>query len=106
MPEEAIVPQGADFYVYKVVDGQARRVPVKIGVRRDALVEIVEGLSIADQVVTAGMRLSRDGQPVRVLPAAPPVKPAAPKGGANGKDASKAGPPNKAAATSGTEVFA
>jgi len=106
VPEEAIVPQGADFYVYKVVDGQARRVPVKIGVRRDALVEIVEGLSIADQVVTAGMRLSRDGQPVRVLPAAPPVKPAAPKGGANGKDASKAGPPNKAAATSGTGVFA
>ncbi len=40
VPEEAIVPQGAEFYVYKVVDGQsAQRVPVKIGVRRDALVK-------------------------------------------------------------------
>lgn len=67
VPEEAIVPQGDAFYVYTVVEGAAKRVPVKIGVRRDAKVEIVEGLSPGDQVVTAGMRLSRDGQPVRVL---------------------------------------
>jgi membrane fusion protein, multidrug efflux system len=67
VPEEAIVPQGEEFYVFKVVDGAARRVPVKIGVRRDAMVEIVRGLAAGDQVVTAGMRLTRDGQPVRVL---------------------------------------
>ena len=76
VPEEAIVPQGEEFYVYKVVDGAAKRVPVKIGVRRDAKVEIVEGIAPGDQVVTAGMRLSRDGQPVRVL------SPAAGKGDA------------------------
>jgi len=40
---------------------------VKIGVRRDARVEIVEGLTAGDQVVTAGMRLSRDGQPVKII---------------------------------------
>jgi membrane fusion protein (multidrug efflux system) len=68
VPEEAIVPQGEEFHVYKVVDGMARRVPVKIGVRRAAQVEIVQGVAAGDQVVTAGMRLSRDGQPVRVLP--------------------------------------
>jgi membrane fusion protein (multidrug efflux system) len=67
VPEEAIVPQGEEFYVYKVVEGAAKRVPVKIGVRRDAKVEIVAGISPGDNVVTAGMRLSRDGQPVRVL---------------------------------------
>jgi membrane fusion protein (multidrug efflux system) len=76
VPEEAIVPQGEEFYVYKVVEGAAKRVPVKIGVRRDAKVEIVEGISPGDQVVTAGMRLSRDGQQVRVL------SPAAAKGDA------------------------
>jgi membrane fusion protein (multidrug efflux system) len=70
VPEEAIVPQGEEFYVYKVVDGAARRVPVKIGIRRAAQVEIVQGVAAGDQVVTAGMRLSRDGQPVRVLPSA------------------------------------
>jgi membrane fusion protein (multidrug efflux system) len=67
VPEESIVPQGEEFYVYKVVEGAAKRVPVKIGVRRDAKVEIVAGLAPGDRVVTAGMRLSRDGQPVRVL---------------------------------------
>lgn len=71
VPEESIVPQGGEFYVYKVVDGAARRVPVTIGVRRDAKVEILQGLAAGDQVVTAGMRLSRDGQPVRVLSGAP-----------------------------------
>lgn len=78
VPEEAIVPQGEEFYVYKVVDNAARRVPVKIGVRRDAMVEIVQGLAVGDQVVTMGMRLARDGQPVRVLT---PAAPAAPEQG-------------------------
>jgi membrane fusion protein, multidrug efflux system len=102
VPEEAIVPQGAEFHVYKVVDSQARRVPVKIGVRRDALVEIVEGLSAGDQVVTAGMRLSRDGQPVRVLqPGTSPIgTPAVPKAPGKEKGDSKAASPNKAAAQS------
>ena len=67
VPEEAIVPAGDDFYVYKVVDEAARRVKVAIGVRRDAKVEIIDGLAAGDQVVTLGMRLSRDGQPVRVV---------------------------------------
>ena len=83
VPEESIVPQGGQFYVYKVVDSVARRMPVTIGVRRDAKVEILQGLAAGDQVVTAGMRLSRDGQPVRVLPGA----------SAGGMDAAKAAPP-------------
>jgi membrane fusion protein (multidrug efflux system) len=86
VPEEAIVPQGELFYVFKVVEGAAKRVPVKIGVRRDAKVEIVEGISAGDQVVTAGMRLSRDGQPVRIL------SPAAGKGDAGGADKGGAAP--------------
>ena len=91
VPEEAIVPQGAEFFVYKVVEGQARRIPVKIGVRREALVEIVEGLKSGDQVVTAGMRLSRDGQPVRVLqPNTSGTAPGAPKGEGSGKVEPKA----------------
>jgi len=92
VPEEAIVPQGEEFFVYKVVDGAAKRVPVKIGVRRDAKVEIVEGISAGDQVVTAGMRLSRDGQPVRVLP----PEGGAPKGAPSKEDSSKGSPKDAA----------
>lgn len=76
VPEEAIVPQGDDFYVFRVVDkgGQAvaERVRIRTGVRRDARVEIVEGLASGDRVVVAGVRLARDGQLVRVMnPAGP-----------------------------------
>jgi membrane fusion protein (multidrug efflux system) len=91
VPEEAIVPQGEEFYVYKVVEGAAKRVPVKIGVRRDAKVEIVEGISPGDQVVTAGMRLSRDGQPVRVLSPASAKGDAAKGGAAPARDAADKG---------------
>jgi membrane fusion protein (multidrug efflux system) len=67
VPEEAIVPLGEDFYVFRIENGAAKRIKVKTGVRRDAKVEIVEGLAAGDQVVTAGMRLVRDGQPVKVV---------------------------------------
>ena len=89
VPEEAIVPQGGEFYVYRVVDGTARRMPVKIGVRRDAMVEILEGLAAGDQVVTAGMRLQRDGQPVRILTAG------AASGAPGGPSKAEAAPPAK-----------
>jgi membrane fusion protein (multidrug efflux system) len=105
VPEEAIVPQGEEFFVYKVVDGEARRVPVKIGVRRAAQVEVVQGLSAGDRVVTAGMRLSRDGQPVRILQ--PGVSPGdALKKDGSDKNDQKAAPPNKAALTQRLQIDA
>jgi membrane fusion protein (multidrug efflux system) len=67
VPEEAVVPLGDDFFVYTVADGKARRVLVKLGVRRDAQVELLEGVAAGDKVVTAGIRVQRDGQPVRVV---------------------------------------
>lgn len=68
IPEEAIVPQGAKVTVWKLVDGKAVRTEVRTGLRRDAKVEITEGLKAGEQVVVAGqVRLSRDGAPVRVI---------------------------------------
>jgi membrane fusion protein (multidrug efflux system) len=67
VPEEAIVPMGNKATVWKIVDAKAQRTEVKTGLRRDAKVEIVEGLQVGDIVVTAGqMRLSQDGTPVRI----------------------------------------
>jgi len=76
VPEEAIVPLGDDFFVYTVVDGKANRIRVKLGVRRDAQVELLDGVKPGDKVVTAGMRVQRDGQPVRIVERAiaPPKK--------------------------------
>jgi membrane fusion protein (multidrug efflux system) len=67
VPEEAIVPQGDNFFVFRVVDDKAQRVPVKLGVRREGQVELLDNVKPGDRVVTAGVRVQRDGQPVRVL---------------------------------------
>lgn len=67
VPEQAIVPSGNEFFVYRAVDGRAQRVQVQTGLRRDGLVEVVDGLAAGDRVVVAGqLRLTRDGQPVQV----------------------------------------
>ena len=65
-PEQAIVP-GAQPTVFKVVDGKAVVTRVKLGVRRAAQVEIVDGLAAGDVVVTAGQLKLRDGALVRAI---------------------------------------
>jgi membrane fusion protein (multidrug efflux system) len=74
IPEEAIVPQGGRSFVVRVVPGDkpdtlvSERVTVKTGLRQPGKVEILEGLSADDTVVTAGhQRLQKDGTSVRVL---------------------------------------
>ncbi len=61
------MPQGDSFFVFRVVDGLARRVPVKLGVRREGQVELLDNVKAGDRIVTAGVRVQRDGQPVRLM---------------------------------------
>lgn len=75
VPEQALVPQGTDQYVFKIVDGKTVRAKVEVGQRRDSLVEILRGLDEGDMVVTAGQLKVRDGTLVRVAAPAP-TKPA------------------------------
>jgi membrane fusion protein (multidrug efflux system) len=74
IPEEAIVPQGGRQFVIKVVNGAekdnqvSKRVEVKVGIRRPGRVEILDGLSEGDTVVTAGhQRLQKDGTVIKVI---------------------------------------
>lgn len=67
VPEQAIMPRGADQFVYTIVDGKAKQTKVMIGTRRDGRVEIVEGLGTQDLVVTAGHQKIRDGADVEVI---------------------------------------
>lgn len=67
LPEGVLVPQGDAQYVFKIVDGKAVRTKVDIGQRRDAKVEILNGVTKDDQVVTAGQLKLRDGTPVKVV---------------------------------------
>jgi membrane fusion protein (multidrug efflux system) len=64
IPEQAIVPQGDEQYVFRIADGRASRVRIEVGQRRDGNVEVLKGLSANDTVVTAGQLKIRDGVPV------------------------------------------
>jgi membrane fusion protein (multidrug efflux system) len=93
VPEEAIVPQGGRQFVIKLLnspDGKTRttqRVEVKTGLRSPGKVEILDGLSPGDTVVTAGQqRVQRDGTVVTVveMPGNPLARAAAEQAAKNG----------------------
>lgn len=65
VPEEAVITEGAETYVFVVEDGAARRRPVALGERVDGRVE-AEGLDAGARVVTSGYGSLADGDPVRV----------------------------------------
>jgi membrane fusion protein (multidrug efflux system) len=88
VPERALMPVGDNQFVYKIVEGKATRTQVRIGIRQEGRVEIVEGLGPEDSVVTDGQIKLADGMPVMVLNAAPP-----PGAGPNGQAQGGAGHP-------------
>ena len=70
VPEAALVPAPGNVqFVYRVEDGKVQRVIVTTGQRRDAMVEVVEGLAAGAVVVTAGQLKLRDGAAVKVAAA-------------------------------------
>jgi membrane fusion protein (multidrug efflux system) len=72
IPEEAIVPRGRDSFVFRVVDGKAQEIRVRTGARKVGEVEVVEGISAGDLVVTEGNHRLRPGAAVAVTGGAPP----------------------------------
>lgn len=66
LPEQAIVPENEQQFVYVIEDGRAHKREVKIGRRRPGEVEVLQGLTADDGVVVDGTLNLRDGVPVRV----------------------------------------
>lgn len=64
VPEEAIVPEGREQFVYVVRDGVARKQRVTLGQRIPGAVVVLDGASAGDEVITEGTQKVRDGAPV------------------------------------------
>jgi len=67
IPEAAVVPQGNTRYVFRIEDGKAVRIDVKLGLRRSGEVEVTEGLAPGDVIVISGQQRVRDGGRVEVI---------------------------------------
>lgn len=67
IPEESIVVQAADTFVFLVENNRAVRRPVVTGQRRDGVVSVVSGLADGDAVVIRGLQRVRNGSTVTIL---------------------------------------
>lgn len=80
VPEEAVMVQAAETYVF-VIDGtEARRRVITTGPRREGLIAIRSGLEPGETVVIRGMQRLRDGSTVKIM-GAPVMGQAATKAG-------------------------
>lgn len=82
VPEQALMQQGDERFVYTVVDGKAKRVVVETGARLPGSVQVTSGLQAGDVVITAGhgKPMFFEGIGVMVMPpgGAPPAGEAPP----------------------------
>lgn len=66
VPEEAVISEDNQSYVYVVMDRIALKTAVTIGQRFDATVEVLAGLPPGAEVVTRGHQSLRDRSPVQI----------------------------------------
>jgi membrane fusion protein (multidrug efflux system) len=70
VPEQALMQDGDQRFVWTVVDGKAKKAVIKTGVRVPGAFQVVEGLKAGDMVITAGQTkpMMHDGLGVQPLP--------------------------------------
>jgi len=71
VPEQALVPEGGEMFVFVVTDDTVEKRRIRVGERRVGDVQVVEGLAIGDVVVTEGTQKLRDGGAVKLQQAVP-----------------------------------
>ncbi len=67
LPEQTLVPTITGQMVYVVQQGKAVATNVTVGNRYQHVVEILSGLKIGDQVVSAGQQKLKDGADIKVV---------------------------------------
>lgn len=67
IPKRALVPEGADMYVFRAEADSVVKTPIQTGLSSDEWVEVLEGLEVGDRVVKVGHGALRTGTKVRDL---------------------------------------
>jgi len=70
VPEETLVPEQGDVFVFVIKDGKAAKRLVHTGQRRVGAVQVLDGLAAGELVVTEGTQKLRDGASVQLQEAA------------------------------------
>lgn len=67
IPQEAIVEEGEQEYIFVASDGVARQRAVRTGATSGDRVMVLEGLSVGEDLIVVGQRTLVDGQPLRIV---------------------------------------
>jgi membrane fusion protein, multidrug efflux system len=67
VPEESLVPEQGDVFVYVVGEGTVAKRKIITGQRRVGSVQVTDGLQAGERVVTEGTQKLRDGASVTVI---------------------------------------
>ncbi len=67
VPEETLLPEQGDVFVFVVRDEKATKRKIRTGQRRVGTVQVLEGLRAGELVVTEGTQKLRDGANVRLV---------------------------------------
>lgn len=68
LPDSAIRFEGNITYFFTIVDGKAKKLPVKLGERNKGYVEAVSGVQPGMSVVTGAVAFLHDGEVVHAIP--------------------------------------
>lgn len=67
IPEQAVLVQGNNAYVFVADQNAARRVEVTLGARKPGIVEVVSGVSADDSVIVTGQDRLSSGDAIQVV---------------------------------------
>lgn len=65
IPTQAIIPEMDTKKVFLIKNGKATPVTVKTGIRTESKIQILEGISLGDTVITTGLLQIKPGAPVK-----------------------------------------
>lgn len=65
VPEAAVMVVGDNHFAYVAEDGRAVRRSLRLGLRADGQVEVLEGISAGETVITSGTQRLRPGAEIR-----------------------------------------
>jgi len=71
VPEEALQVEGGNIFLYVANGDTAERRTVTAGIRRDGVVEILDGVAVGDVIISRGIQSLRDGSKIEIIGSPP-----------------------------------
>jgi membrane fusion protein (multidrug efflux system) len=66
IPSGAVIPELNGEKVYLCVNGKAKSVPIRTGIRTEKNVQVVSGLTVNDTLIVTGLLQLGEGKDVRI----------------------------------------